>query len=84
MSRCVLSLSTSNLGTLAELVKDNTRNSVHQTQQQLQALQSQFQLQNQGVSRQPQQVLCKALSLKFIFNGLDLLADPQCEEVILG
>lgn len=47
----------SNLGTLAELVKDNTRNSAHQTQQQLHALQSQFQLQNQGLIRQPQQMV---------------------------
>lgn len=45
----------SNLGALAQLVKDNSRNYAQQTQQ-LQNLQSQMQLQQQAFIRQPQQV----------------------------
>uniref|UniRef100_A0A5B7AW21 Bromodomain associated domain-containing protein n=1 Tax=Davidia involucrata TaxID=16924 RepID=A0A5B7AW21_DAVIN len=48
----------SNLGALAEIVKDNTRNFVQQTQQQVQGIQSQSQLQplHQAPLRQPQQI----------------------------
>lgn len=46
----------SNLGALAELVKDSTRNSVQQTHQQMQVIQSQIQSQQQAPLRQPQQI----------------------------
>ncbi|XP_059640279.1 uncharacterized protein LOC132282570 isoform X2 [Cornus florida] len=46
----------SNLGALAEIVKDNSRNVVPQTQQQLQGIQSQLQSQHQTPLRQPQQI----------------------------
>ena len=46
----------SNLGAFAELVKDGTKNHVQQTQLQVQAIQSQMQLQNQTGVRQPHQV----------------------------
>ncbi|KVI03142.1 hypothetical protein Ccrd_018563 [Cynara cardunculus var. scolymus] len=45
----------SNLGAFAELVKDSTKNHVQQTQLQVQAIQSQMQLQNQTGVRQPHQ-----------------------------
>ncbi|XP_024974333.1 uncharacterized protein LOC112512546 isoform X2 [Cynara cardunculus var. scolymus] len=44
-----------NLGAFAELVKDSTKNHVQQTQLQVQAIQSQMQLQNQTGVRQPHQ-----------------------------
>lgn len=47
----------SNLGALAELVKDNTRNSVQPTLQQIQVMRSQIQAQQQATLRQPQQNL---------------------------
>ncbi|CAL5428826.1 unnamed protein product [Camellia sinensis] len=43
----------SNLGALAELVKDSMRNSVQQTHQQMQVIQSQIQSQQQAPLRQP-------------------------------
>ncbi|CAK9172932.1 unnamed protein product [Ilex paraguariensis] len=46
----------SNLGPLAELVKDNTRNSVQQSQLQAQGNQLQLQSQHQTSIRQPQQI----------------------------
>nr|GMC57283.1 Transcription initiation factor TFIID subunit 8, putative isoform 1 [Ipomoea batatas] len=48
----------SNLGALAELVKDNSRNITHQTPQQQQGFQAQLQQpQHQAPIRQPQQIL---------------------------
>ncbi|XP_052190837.1 uncharacterized protein LOC127800328 [Diospyros lotus] len=46
----------SNLGALAELVKDSTRNSAQQAQQQIQVIQSQMQPQQQAPIRQAQQI----------------------------
>ncbi|XP_022775028.1 uncharacterized protein LOC111317008 isoform X3 [Durio zibethinus] len=46
----------SNFGTLAELVKDSTRNLVQQTQQQMHGIQSQLQPQHQNALRMAQQL----------------------------
>ncbi|XP_022775027.1 uncharacterized protein LOC111317008 isoform X2 [Durio zibethinus] len=46
----------SNFGTLAELVKDSTRNLVQQTQQQMHGIQSQLQPQHQNALRMAQQM----------------------------
>lgn len=46
----------SNFGTLAELVKDSTRNVVQQTPQQMHGIQSQLQPQHQNALRMAQQV----------------------------
>ncbi|XVF17376.1 hypothetical protein REPUB_Repub10bG0116300 [Reevesia pubescens] len=46
----------SNFGTLAELVKDSTRNLVQQTQQQMHVIQSQLQPQHQNALRMAQQL----------------------------
>ncbi|XP_057961951.1 uncharacterized protein LOC131153570 [Malania oleifera] len=46
----------SNLGALVEQVKDNTRNTMQQTQQQVHGVQSQLQQQNQSSLGQPQQI----------------------------
>lgn len=62
----------SNLGALAQLVKDNSRNYAQQTQQ-LQNLQSQMQLQQQAFIRQPQQVFCYVL-FSFMFEVLSPLS----------
>ncbi|XP_060213148.1 uncharacterized protein LOC132640551 [Lycium barbarum] len=47
----------SNLAVLSELVKDNTRNVVQQTQQQVQGFQQQLQPQQAAALRQPQPIL---------------------------
>ncbi|PWA70858.1 hypothetical protein CTI12_AA282930 [Artemisia annua] len=60
-----------NLGAFADVVKDSTKNNVQQqTQmQQVQAIQSQFQLQNQTGVRQPHQDILTVLSTHDLFSS---------------
>ncbi|CAL5326757.1 unnamed protein product [Camellia sinensis] len=66
----------SNLGALAELVKDSTRNPVQQTHQQMQVIQSQTESQQQAPLRQPQQVYSSKM-MKMIALGVVTLQMPR-------
>ncbi|CAL5326758.1 unnamed protein product [Camellia sinensis] len=76
----------SNLGALAELVKDSTRNSVQQTHQQMQVIQSQMQSQQQAPLRQPQQVysskMMKMIALVVVTLQIPRQMRPQMQQMV--
>ncbi|KAJ8540141.1 hypothetical protein K7X08_026530 [Anisodus acutangulus] len=62
----------SNLAVLSELVKDNTRNVVQQTQQQVQGIQQQLQPQHAAAIRQSQQILRMHPQMQQMINSGNL------------
>lgn len=62
----------SNLAVLSELVKDNTRNVVQQTQQQVQGFQQQLQPQHAAAIRQSQQILRMHPQMQQMINSQNL------------